>query len=129
MKIGVCLSVVLFLASLVGCANTSAVLVNPSKTYPPSSNVELLGAAPSRPFEAIAVLEARGPVGTPFPELLESMREKGKAVGADAIIPTENASQDLRPGLIYNPWLGGYQTIGGGQLPIIRGVAIKYVSQ
>jgi len=26
-------------------------------------------------------------------------------------------------GLMYNPWLGGYQTIDGGMLP---GVAIKY---
>jgi hypothetical protein len=59
-------------------------------------------------------------------DLLESMKQKAEAIGADAVIPTKNASTQTQPGLMYNPWLGGYQTIGGGTIPIIRGVAIKY---
>lgn len=81
---------------------------------------------PERPFKQIAVLEATGPVNTPMTHLLESMKKKAMAVGADAVIPTENASQQQQQSLMYNPWLGGYQTIGGGTLPVIRGVAIKF---
>ncbi len=72
------------------------------------------------------MLEARGPVNTPVTSLLESMRQKAAAIGADAVIPTQDASTQLQLDLIYNPWLGGYQTFGGGTIPIIRGVAIKF---
>jgi hypothetical protein len=59
-------------------------------------------------------------------DLLESMRQKAREIGADAVIPTEAASQRQPQGLIYNPWLGDYQTLGGWVLPKIRGLAIKY---
>ena len=111
---------------LAGCATTSAVMLESGVTYPPTKNVEILTQAPTRPFKQIAMLEARGPVNTPITDLLESMKQKAAAIGADAVIPTENASTQTQPGLMYNPWLGGYQTIGGGTIPIIRGVAIKY---
>jgi hypothetical protein len=95
-------------------------------SYPPTNNVQILTQAPTRALKQIAMLEARGPVNTPITDLLESMKQKAEAIGADAVIPTKNASTQTQPGLMYNPWLGGYQTIGGGTIPIIRGVAIKY---
>lgn len=119
--------VVLLLAlAITGCATTSAVMLEGGATYPPTSNVQILTQPPTRAFKQIAMLEARGPVNTPITDLLESMKQKAAAIGADAVIPTENASTQTQPGLMYNPWLGGYQTIGGGTIPIIRGVAIKY---
>jgi hypothetical protein len=54
------------------------------------------------------------------------MRQKGMEIGADAVLPTQDASQDNAPGMMYNPWLGGYQTLPGGRLPVIRGIAVKY---
>jgi hypothetical protein len=54
------------------------------------------------------------------------MRKKAAAIGADAVIPTQDASERQQQSLLYNPWLGGYQTLGGGTVPIIRGIAIKY---
>lgn len=116
------------LAALVlsGCATTSAVMLESSVQYLPTQNVQILTEAPTRPFKQIAMLEARGPVNTPITYLLESMKQKAAAIGADAVIPTQDASTHQQQGLIYNPWLGGYQTIGGGTLPVIRGVAIKY---
>lgn len=119
--------IALFISALLaGCAQTSAVVLDPSKSYPPTSNVEILVGPPTRSYVPIAMLEAIAPVGTPLPQLLESMRQKAMAVGADAVIPTENASREVPQGVMFNPWLGGYQTIGGGQVPIIRGIAIKY---
>lgn len=111
---------------LFGCATTSVVMTEPGKSYAPVSHTELLFKQPDRPYKQIAILESRGPVGTPLPDLLESMRTKGQEIGADAVIPVQDASQENPQGLMYNPWLGGYQTLGGGRVPIIRGVAIKY---
>jgi hypothetical protein len=96
------------------------------ETYPATDNVQILTEPPVRPFKQIAMPEARGPVGTSTPDLLESMKRKAAEIGADAIIPTEDASVQQQPGFMYNPWLGGYQTIGGGTVPGIRGIAIKY---
>ena len=111
---------------IAGCATTSVTRVDSGTTYSPTEHVELLFDQPDRPYTTIAVLESRGPIGLGLPELLEDMKEKAKAVGADAVIPIQDASQQQAPGLIYNPWLGGYQTIGGGTIPGVRGIAIKY---
>lgn len=120
------ISMLLITLIIAGCATTSAVMLESGVSYPPTENVQILTETPKRAFKQIAMLEARGPVNTPITDLLESMRQKAAAIGADAVIPTENASTQTQPGLMYNPWLGGYQTIGGGTIPVIRGVAIKY---
>ena len=111
---------------LSGCAQTSAVMFDDSVKYPPTHNVQIMTEVPTKPFKQIALLEARGPVNTPITDLLESMRQKAASIGADAVIATQDASTQQQQGLMYNPWLGGYQTIGGGTLPVIRGVAIKF---
>lgn len=116
----------LFALVLSGCATTSAVMLESGITYPPTQDVQILTQEPTRPFKQIAILEARGPVNTPITDLLKSMKQKAAAIGADAVIPTQDASTHQQQGLMYNPWLGGYQTIGGGTIPVIRGVAIKY---
>jgi hypothetical protein len=107
------------------CATTSVVMLYESDKYPATTSVSILSAAPDRPCKAIAILEATGPVNTPLPDLLESMRKKAKDIGADAIMPTQDASQRQVQGHLYDPWLGEYQTISG-VVPKIRGVAIKY---
>jgi hypothetical protein len=111
---------------ITGCAATSVVMLDDSMRYPPSATVEILSTPPTKPYKAIAILETAGAANAPLPDLLESMRQKAKEIGADAVIPTGDASQRQPQGLIYNPWLGGYQTFGGGVLPKIQGLAIKY---
>lgn len=101
-------------------------MVDGNKTYESVTNTQILMKHPDKPYKEIAVLESRGPVGTPLTDLLESMRKKGMAIGADAVIPAQDASEQAPQGLMYNPWLGGYQTLPGGRVPVIRGVAIKY---
>lgn len=88
----------LVLVAVTGCATTSAVMLDPEKTYSIVSNTQLLVKAPERPYKQIAVLESRGPVNTPLPDLLESMRQKGMEIGADAVLPTQDASQNSTPG-------------------------------
>lgn len=109
-----------------GCATTSVLIMDESKQYPPSKYVPILNAQPTEDYIVIAQLETRGPVGTSLPQILGSMRDEAKAIGADAIIPTEDVSEYQQPGVIYNPWLGGYQSLPSGKLPVIRGLAIKY---
>jgi len=109
-----------------GCATTSVLMFDESRQYPESQFVAILNENPSEPYIVIAQLETRGAVGTSLPQILESMRDEAKIIGADAIIPTEDVSEQQQMGLMYNPWLGGYQTLGGGKVPIIRGHAIKY---
>ena len=111
---------------ITGCATTSVLMLDESKQYPPSQYVAILNDQPTEPYIVIAQLETRGAVGTSLPQVLESMRDEAKSIGADAIIPTEDVSEYQQQGLMYNPWLGGYQTLPGGKLPVIRGLAIRY---
>lgn len=117
---------VLLAGVLSGCISTSVVMTESGKTYPPAARTQLLFKLPDRAYKQIAILESRGAVGTPLPDLLENMRQKGQEIGADAVLPVQDASQENPQGLIYNPLLRGYQTLPGGRVPIIRGIAIKY---
>ena len=112
-----------------GCITTTVVLLDETKVYPKSKSVKILTTTPEESYEVIAHLETRGSVGQALPNLLKNMREKAKIIGADAIIPTEEGREKMQQGLIYNPWLGGYQTIGGGHVPILRGYAIVYLER
>lgn len=112
--------------SFFGCATTSVLILDESKQYPSSEYTAILQDTPTEPYIVIAQLETRGTVGTSLPQILESMRDEAKTIGADAIIPTEDVSEKQQTGIIYNPWLGGYQTLPGGKVPVIRGLAIKY---
>lgn len=121
----------LFAVSLVltGCptAKTSVVMLESGAVYMPSQSVELLTSSPTRPFKAIAILETQAHAGTPMPKLLESMRDRAAEIGAHAVMPPEDASTTTPQGVMYNPWLGGYQTVGGVTVPVIRAVAIRYL--
>ncbi len=106
------------------CAQTSVVMLDDSRKFAPSENVRIIEQAPDEPFEIIARLETRGSVGQGIPSLLDQMRDEAKKIGADAIIPIEERQERQQQGIMYNPWLGGYQTIGGGNIPIITSYAI-----
>jgi hypothetical protein len=54
--------------------------------YPPTLKVDVLNGPPSRPYKSFAVLEC-DPSSYPNPEnLLEGFKDKGREIGADAII-------------------------------------------
>ena len=120
-------TVALFTLLLVidGCTTTRVVMLYESDQYPATRSVDILSAAPDKPCKAIALLESTGPSNTSLVDLLESMRQKAKDIGADAIIPTQGASQKQVQGHLYVPWLGEDQATSSVVLKI-RGVAIKY---
>lgn len=101
---------------------------NDSIKFPKSRYVEILDQKPDQPHVIIATLETKGGMNVSLPEILEGMRKKAKEIGADAIIPTRDVSEYKAPGFIYNPWLGGYQSLPGGRIPAIQGYAIVYNS-
>lgn len=107
-----------------GCAQTSVVMLDDALKLAPSDNVRILERPPEEPFEIIARLETRGTAGQSIPPLLNQMRDEAKKIGADAIIPVEERQERQQQQLMYNPWLGGYQTIGGNNVPIVTSYAI-----
>jgi len=109
-----------------GCTTTDAVRLNDSSAYSPSDYVAIFNEPPNRPYEELALLESRGAVGQSLPDLLESMRQSAKELGADAIIPTMERSEYQLPGFIYNSLIGGYISLPGGRVPILRGYAIIF---
>lgn len=56
--------------------------------YPPTQKVDVLSSPPSRRYQAFAVLESSIPYAseTYDPALLEGLKNKARAIGADAII-------------------------------------------
>lgn len=143
------LTVLLLCAALVAaCASvaTRVVRLNPAVEYPPTSNVEVLFELPSRPYLQIAMLEAEGQFGTSEIELLEDMRQRAQALGADAIVRTESARWYSPPIAVYDPWYdpffyprryyggfwpygppyGDYRVVGGGYYYTAKATAIKY---
>lgn len=123
------LSSCLVVIVVAGCATTTMVMVDETLKFPPTSNVEILQSPPDRPYKVIAILETRGTGDHTLPDLIESMREKAKEIGADAIL-FQDVSEKTSGGffMMFNPALGGYQAFGSGgsKRPIIRGMAIKY---
>lgn len=115
---------------LSGCAQTSIVMNDRAPQYPPTTIVDILYQKPDREFTEIGLMETR--LSAPntslsLPDLIENMKEKAKAVGADAIILINTHNEQSPQNLIYNSYLGGYQTVGGHSMPVVMGMAIKYV--
>jgi len=116
----------LFFLFFSSCTYTTATMLNDTQKYEPTQNVEILFDKPNRPYKVIAILESDGAAGMQQNQLLESIRKKAKEIGADAVIPVQGKNQKTPVQLMYNPWLGGYQTMGGWNKPKLRAVAIKY---
>ena len=109
-----------------GCATTSAVLLDETKQYPSTKNVHIINSIPYQPYHIIAELETKGSNGQSIPQLLDKMRKKAMSIGANAIIPTKENFQQAQVGIIFNPWVGENQSDGSENIPIVRGLAIVY---
>lgn len=108
------------------CVKADATLVDPSTRLAPTSSVELVLSEPTKPYSVIGMVEASGPVGTSDAELIEALREKARQIGANGIYVLGRADQAQPQQLMFNPWLGGYQTLGGGTLPAMKAAALRW---
>jgi hypothetical protein len=140
------LSAALLIALVAGCASvTTRVLeVKPGAPYPPAAATEILFSAPRRPYSEIAVLESRGELGVSSIDVLEDLRRKAQALGADAVIVTANEGRYQPPVAVYDPWFydpffyrqrylygpyspyGDFRVIEGGYYDVAKGIAIRY---
>ncbi len=93
--------------------------------YPPTANVEFLDAAPPRPYVEIGPLDAPGEPGMLRAQVLAQLREKARALGADAVI-VHDVSYRAPVTQRLNPTTGFYETVGGQTVPAFKGIAIKF---
>jgi hypothetical protein len=115
------------LALLVACSATAPQVVRPTSTvaYPPTRFLEVLNAAPSRPYEEIGVVDAIGEPGSFNAQLLERIKAQAQAIGADAIV-VRDVSRSTGPQSRYDPATGAYLQTNGEVIPAFKGIAIKY---
>lgn len=100
-----------------------------TERYLPSRYVEVYRKTPETPFEKIAVLEASGQPETPRSQLLGSIVEKARELGAQAVI-VEDKSQPIGNPLVMNP-TGGMYTVNPGMqmIPRYRATAIRFTTE
>ena len=114
---------------IAGCAQTSVVMNDRAPKFPPTEIVDVLYEKPNRKYIEIGLMETKLSAANTtitLPDLIKNMKEKAKSLGADAIIIIGAHQEQTPQGLMYNPYLGGYQTVGGHSMPVVRGIAIKY---
>lgn len=112
-------------------------------------HIELLGGAPARPYEAIGEIEARGSPGEHRRYVHQELRNKARALGADAVIeiversemervPGREGSEDLLgnayPGVVHRALPGslpayGFDVQSGGRYYELRGLAVRYTDE
>ena len=118
--------VLVFLAQCVlSCASSGVILLDPSKTYPPTTNVELLLVEPTRTYEIIAIINAAGSIYNTEAQVMESAREKAKEIGANALFIANNQQRYQAPQQVTN-FDGSPLTIPGGYTMQIKILAIRY---
>jgi len=110
---------------ILSCTSAGVILLDPSKSYPPTTNVELLLIEPTRPYEIIAIIEAEGVYGISTTQMMEKAREKAREIGANALFVTDNKEKYYTPQQVTN-FDGTPLTIPGGNITQIKILAIRY---
>jgi len=110
------------------CVSSQVAMLDSSKSYPPTSHVEILLEKPTKQYKQIAIIEARGAEGHTDTQLLNSLVDKAKSIGADAIIPISKETKTTPGGFLLLPGTSGYTAVGTGPstLPLLKAIAIKY---
>jgi hypothetical protein len=103
-KLGVLITAVLTLAGCATVATDVTVLGTPAARAP-TQNVAILLEQPSRPYEALALIEARGYAGGSEGELLQAARHEAAKLGADAVVRLSVDRVELPPVEVYDPLL------------------------
>lgn len=92
---------------MVSCNSSKVMVYDDSANFEPTESVEILITPPETPFTVITRLDISGTlsVKSGVPELLEKLRDRAKALGADAIIPTIEGLESFKAETTYNPWV------------------------
>jgi hypothetical protein len=81
--------------------------------YPPTTQVEVLRQAPSRPYKSFAVLEYEAGPHSRLEAVLEGLKDKAREIGADAIILCQSVPNS--------------GTAGTSTPALLQAVAIRYI--
>jgi len=120
-------SLLLVLLALSACTPSQLEVVRPAgaQVYPPTQNVDLLYAPPTRPFTEIGVIDAPGEPGALRAQVLAQIRTSAQQIGADAVILKDvSRTSPAMPRL--NPTTGQMESTGGQVIPAFKGIAIRY---
>ena len=111
----------------VGCAGADVMLLDPSKSYPPTENVRLLLEEPEQPYEMIAIIEAKGSQYNNQSQVVRAAQKRAGKIGAHAIMPISNESRQVSPQYVPNPVAGSEPIyIAGGTQMTMKFAAIRY---
>jgi hypothetical protein len=112
---------------LIGCASEPAMIdvqyLSGKGAYPPQPYITVLNSTPSTNYVSIANLVATGSPGLTKTQLLAALQQKAQALGANAIIVTDE-SQTVTPNIAYNPAGGQYSVVPPQAVPKFSGLAI-----
>ena len=149
------LSISCLILLLSGCATTtSVVLLDPAKTFAPTTSVAILLKPPTQHYVEIAKLESKGMPDEPETAVLEDARARAKQIGAHALIVEETTRHYQPPVILADPWPPqlpwyhdrwfGYRywfhpspfaypptdrVLPGGQVYGVRSIAIRFLEE
>ena len=110
------LAIAAVLSTATGCATNSVIVKDTAKVYPATTSVEILHTIPQRSYDRIATVEAVGTVNSSLASdrtaLLKQLGDKAKAIGADAVIITDEKANVGDHGVTY----------------VLTGTAIRYAA-
>lgn len=85
-------------------------------------HIELLGGRPQRPYEEIGRIEARGLPGEQRGFVRQELRNRARALGADAVVAMQESARHAEPPSL--PAGAGVQY--GGRIYEARGIAVRF---
>jgi hypothetical protein len=148
----------LLATALAGCASvaTDVTIFDPAQKFAPTENVVILLDYPAQPYVKVALIDAQGSVGGSEAALLDEARKRARELGADALVRMEVNSVYQPPVRVYDPAYAdafysryrypylpfyyqpyglalspydSYRWVGGGNVQILKAVAIKYTQE
>jgi hypothetical protein len=113
---------------LAGCASSPVAIkvdyLAGKGAYAPEAFIAVLNAPPSGSYVSIAHLEAVGAPGITQSQVLNALQQKAQALGANAIIVSDQSQQTAAPDVTFNP-AGGQYAITAPQSDVdFSGIAI-----
>ena len=121
----------LVLLLLASCATPRSEILSQTESYPPTLSVEILLDPPTRRHKTFAILEDRWQ-GTPE-EINARLAEKGKEIGADAIVITNINDKAVTEWILTDPYYYGTRYLGPRFRPVthvyrsVRAKAVRYL--
>lgn len=117
---------------LAACATPRVEVLSQTQTFPPTTEVDILLDPPKRPFKSFALLEDWA--GGTTAEINERLKQKGRELGADAILITSVNDKTVTDWIRVDPCYDYRVYCGPRYRPVRHGYrsvqakALKYLS-